>query len=393
MSLALRDLLTLTYRSLTGNGLRSSLTMLGIFMGVLAVNATLQVGAISRAVIAQRLAQRDAPQVTLLPRWVPGRGSISLHNDDLDYLRQRLEGWQAISALQWAGTPLLIFQDQSATPTTMAVTNDFWETADKQLVVGRFFSAADTAEYRPVIILDQFLVDELFNGVDPIGQRVYVEQQPFTVVGVIATNIPEGAPPTGEMFITMAFYHALEGRQTIGSIKIRPERLTEIAAVSEQAKSLLEQRFPDNEFWMFNNISDILQQQETLTATARGLAAVGAIALLVGGIGIANIMIASVTERTAEIGLRRAIGATQAEIMTQFMLEAILLSVVAGGSAIIIVHGLTSVVADRLNLPYRFDLQTAAIALSSAVLVGGGASFLPALRASRLDPVKALRAE
>jgi len=325
---------------------------------------------------------------------VPGVGrSVSLQRDDIDYLKQRLNGWQAISALRWAGSNPLIFQDQEATPSTMAVTNDFWDTANKQLVNGRFFTSADTAEYRPVIILDQFLVEELFNGADPIGQRVYVRQQPFTVVGVIETYVPDGAPPDGEMFITMAFYHALEGRQDIGSIKIRPEQLTELETVSERAELLLKQRFPGSEFWVWNNIEDILEQQQTLTATARGLAAVGAIALLVGGIGIANIMIASVTERTSEIGLRRAIGATQAEIMTQFMLEAILLSVVAGGAAILTVHGLTSLVADRFNLPYQFNIQTAAIALGSALLVGGGASFGPALRASRLDPVKALRAE
>jgi putative ABC transport system permease protein len=394
MSLAIRDLLTLTYRSLAGNGVRSSLTMLGIFMGVLAVNATLQVGAISRTVIAQRLAQRDAPQITLIPRWVPGVGrSVSLQSEDLDYLQQRLNGWQAMSALRWAGSSPLMFQDRQATPSTMAVTNDFWETANKQLVAGRFFTSADTAEYRPVIIVDQFLVDELFDGADPVGQRVYVRQQPFTIVGVVETNLSDGAPPEGEIFITMAFYHALHGHQDIGSIKIRPEQLTELDTVSEQAEMLLQQRFPGNEFWVWNNIEDILEQQKTLRATARGLAAVGAIALLVGGIGIANIMIASVTERTSEIGLRRAIGATQAEIMTQFMLEAILLSVVAGGAAIITVHGLTSIVADRLNLPYQFNLQTAAIAISSALLVGGGASFGPALRASHLDPVKALRAE
>lgn len=394
MSLALPDLLKLTYRSLTGNPLRSSLTMLGIFMGVMAVNATLQVGSISREIIAQELASRDAPQISIVPRWMPGRGfSADLKQDDLEYLKSRLTGWQAISGLRWMGSSSVLYQDQEANPAIMAVTLDFWSTSDKQLTSGRFFTPSDFRDYRPVVILDQFLADSLFEGADPIGERVYMEQQPLMVVGVVASRFFDGEPPSGEMFLPMAFYHALEGRQDIGQIKIRPQNLAEMETVSEAAKQLIEQRFVEQEFWVWNNVEDILQQQQTLRLTSRALAAVGAIALLVGGIGIANIMIASVTERTSEIGLRRAIGATQSEIMTQFMLEAIALSVVAGGLAIVTVHGLTLVVAEQFDLPYRFDPVTASIALGSALVVGGGASFLPALRASQLDPVAALRAD
>jgi putative ABC transport system permease protein len=140
-------------------------------------------------------------------------------------------------------------------------------------------------------------------------------------------------------------------------------------------------------------VEDILEQRQVLQLTSRALAAVGAIALLVGGVGIANIMIAAVTERTAEIGLRRAIGATQPEIMLQFMLEAGLLSLLGGAIAIGTVHGLTLIVSDVFELPYQFEASTAIFSLTSAMGVGVGASFLPALRASRLDPVKALRSE
>jgi putative ABC transport system permease protein len=113
--------------------------------------------------------------------------------------------------------------------------------------------------------------------------------------------------------------------------------------------------------------------------------------LLIGGVGIANITIAAVMERTPEIGLRRAIGATQADIMLQFILEATLLSLAGGVAAIITVHALTVMVANTFELPYEFDSRTAVLSLSSALLVGVGAGFLPALRASQLDPVKALR--
>ena len=126
---------------------------------------------------------------------------------------------------------------------------------------------------------------------------------------------------------------------------------------------------------------------------SKALLVVGAIALIVGGVGIANITIASVIERTPEIGLRRAVGATQLDILLQFILEAAILSLIGGTIAIITVHGATVVVAKQFKLPYKFENRTAILALSSAILVGVGAGFFPALRASQLDPVKALKGE
>nr|WP_238360582.1 FtsX-like permease family protein [Iningainema tapete] len=153
------------------------------------------------------------------------------------------------------------------------------------------------------------------------------------------------------------------------------------------------EKFTGGKFLFWNNVSDIIQQQKTLEMASQGLTVVGAMALLVGGVGIANIMIASVTERTAEIGLRRAVGATQQEIMLQFILEALLLSLIGGVVGLGVVHGLTVVVTDTFKLPYQFDGAIATVALGSALLVGVGASFTPALRASQIDPVKALRSE
>ena len=133
------------------------------------------------------------------------------------------------------------------------------------------------------------------------------------------------------------------------------------------------------------------RQQQILQMTSLALSSVGVISLLVGGVGIANITIAAVVERTSEIGLRRAIGATQREIMLQFILEAALSSLIGGTFALVTVHGLTVVVAKTFTLPYEFEMSTAALSLGSALLVGVGAGFIPALRASKLDPVKALR--
>ncbi|HEY9805445.1 MAG TPA: ABC transporter permease, partial [Candidatus Obscuribacterales bacterium] len=143
MSLALADLLKLTCRSLAGNPLRSSLTLLGVFMGVGAVYATLQVGSISQAIIAAELAKRDAPQIMLFPKWdFRGGAPAQLKAEDMEFLQKRLPQLQAISAADWAGGTQVLFQDREATPLMIAVSQDFLLTSGRKLVAGRFFTAA-----------------------------------------------------------------------------------------------------------------------------------------------------------------------------------------------------------------------------------------------------------
>jgi putative ABC transport system permease protein len=393
MSLSALDLLGITFRSLGRNPLRSALTTLGIFMGVAAVSATLQVGNISRAAIARQLAERGAPQVTVYPQWEVGRPFVQLRLEDMDFLRQRLVGLRAISAFNWAGLTPTVFQDREAMPPMSPVSQDFLLTSGKSLLSGRFFNAEDFASYRPVVAIDKLLADRLFQQQEPVGQTIYAARRPYTVVGVVTTTFDPNSPPEGTLLVPMSVYNALSGSRNIGSIQIRPYKLEDIEDLSRQAEELLQQRFPGQKFTLWNNVDDLLQQQRTLEMASRGLTVVGAIALLVGGVGIANITIASVTERTAEIGLRRAVGATQREIMLQFILEAALLSLIGGTIGLGVVHGLTVVVADIFNLPYQYDGKIAALALGSALLVGVGAGLPPALQASQLDPVKALRSE
>ncbi|MBD2091321.1 ABC transporter permease [Microcoleus sp. FACHB-1515] len=395
MSLSPIDLLHFTYRSLRGNPVRSILTTVGVFMGVTAVSATLQVGSISRAIVARRLAARQAPQVTLFPEWrSPSGVRAQLKQDDMEFLQQRLVGVEAISAVNWNRSMPVVFQGQQAQPDIIAVSQAYLQTSGQSIVAGRFFTGADFAHFRPVVVIDELLATELFQAQNPIGQRIYASRQPYTVIGVIASkNNYDEEQPTGQLILTLTFLSALTGSREIDSFRIRPTQLQDLEAVGDRAEKLLMQRFPGQQFYQFNNVEDILEQQRLLELTSRGLAVVGAISLLVGGIGIANIMIASVTERTAEIGLRRAIGATRIEILLQFILEAALLSLVGGTVAIATVHGLTLVVSKQFNLPYRFEIATAGLTLAAAFGVGIGASLLPAIRASQLDPVQALRSQ
>ncbi len=391
MSLTPIDLLKLTYLSLSGNLLRSALTSVGVFMGVAAVSATLQVGTISRAVVAKKLAEREAPQIVFYPRWQPNVPFQPFRLEDMEFLRKRLIGWRSISSRSWGEESEISFGDRQANPEMYSVSEQFLETSGRSLVTGQFFTQKDLRSFRSVVIIDQILAKNFFADDDPVGKRIYIDYRPYFVRGVMESKLSyEGQEPQGELIIPLSLHIALTGTRSIGGIFIRPKQPENILLIEEQTEKLLKQRFPDRDFWSWNNIEDIKEQQDTLLMVSRSLLAVGAIALLVGGVGIANITIATVMERTAEIGLRRAIGATQADIMLQFILEAALLSLIGGILAIGTVHGITIVVADTFKLPYKFDPPTAGLALGSALLVGVGAGFFPALQASQLDPVKAL---
>jgi len=384
MSISPLDILVLTWDSLRSNPLRSALTGVGVFMGVAAVSATLQVGSISRATIAQQIARREVPHV--------GIWSGRLKLEDMEFLQQRLRGVQAIGASRWIGSVSTIFQEQQANPQAIAVSGDILQTLGRKLLQGRFFNSYDYEKYRSVIAIDKFLAEQLFPDGEAIDRRIYVRGRPYVVVGVVQTKVDD-EEPQGMVMMPLSSHSAMTGKRNINNIALRPEKPEELEGLRDEAEKLLKQRLRGQYFWIGTNIDDILEQQSTLELISASLAGVGAIALVVGGVGIANITIATVMERTPEIGLRLAIGARRQDILLQFIAEAVLLSLLGGTAAIATVHGLTTIVADRFNLPYQFDVQVAGLSLGSAILVGVGAGFVPALQASQLDPVKALRSQ
>ena len=362
-------------------------------MGVASVSATLQVGSISRAVIEKELRGREAPHLTVGLWGVKGREAKL---EDMEFFRQELKGLQAISAVNfvWEFAGSTVFQGREAEPDILAVSPDYLLTSGRRVLAGRSFTKTDFTNYRSVVLIDEFLAKQLFQGQEPMGQLIFTGQNPFLVIGVIETKLnSEEDEPKGGLLMPMSTYNSITGKQRINSVWMRPQNFKDVKNIEAQAKELFKQRFPGSDFFAWNNVDDIIQQRDTFELASRGLTAVGIISLLIGGVGIANITIAAVMERTPEIGLRRAIGATRRDILLQFILEAVLLSLVGGISAIATVHGLTVVVAKTFKLPYAFQSNIAALSLSSALLVGVGAGFLPAVRASQIDPVKALRSD
>jgi putative ABC transport system permease protein len=394
MSISLPDLITITCKSLYSSPLRSGLTMLGVFMGVSAVSATLNVGSITDAQIRAKLAERDRPYV--VPYLTPqgNFGIEELDQTDRQTLQQNVLSIRSISSLSELYLNSVQFEGQEATEIqSLGVSQNYVETTGRKILQGRFFNAADFAQYRPVAIIDRQLVNLLFEGQKAIGKDIYADGTRVTVIGIIETK-SDGSDfkSSGTLWLPQTFAEVLQGGFSLGGLQIGSHKLEDIPQLKEQIEKILTQRHPKSIVYLEDNTEDLLREQELQKTATKALYVVALIALLIGGVGIANISIASVMERIKEIGLRRAIGATQTEVMIQFILEATVLSLVGGTLAIATVHGLTMTATTKfIQAPYQFSSHRAALSLGSALLVGVGASFFPALKASRVDVIQALR--
>lgn len=360
-------------------------------MGVFAVTASLQVRSISSQVVAEELAKKDVPHVRI-SLW----GQQELQLEHVEFLKQRLIGWKAIAGVAFADWGDVRFRDRTTEVRLQSISSGYFDALGTVAIKGNLFSDKEHEQYRSVAIIDELLETELFKAqnsrekdINPIGQRVYMEGKPYRVVGVIKSS--SGWVNQEVVLIPQSTYYASTASRDLSSLIIRPREAKDLEKLGNQAEQLLQERLQPRFIRQRNNFQDIKEQQTTLNMVSNSLLLLAGISLLVGGVGIANITIASVTERTKEIGLRRAIGATSFEIVLQFILEAVFLSLLGGAAAIITVHGLTVVVTDNFEFPYQFEPTTAVFSLGSALLVGVGAGFFPALQASKIDPVKALR--
>ncbi|NET52033.1 MAG: ABC transporter permease [Merismopedia sp. SIO2A8] len=222
MGLAPPDLIRFAYLSLKGNPVRSLLSTIGVFMGVLAVSATLEARNLAQAFLARQLSQREAPQVTIYLDWSSDTSeSIPLKPKDLQVLRQNLSGWGAISAQRfgtWNGT--VLFEGQEAPGDLQPVSVDYLKTSGHQLLSGRFFTPSDIEKYRAVAVIDDWLATELFKGDTAIGKQIHTDNNSYQVIGVV-NSLNEGwweSEPRGSVMISLAMDTAITGRDTLDNI-------------------------------------------------------------------------------------------------------------------------------------------------------------------------------
>jgi len=401
------------WRALAANTLRSILTMLGIIIGVAAVITMIAVGNGATARVQAQMKGLGSNIMLVLPGGVSQAG-VRLGAQT----RQRLteEDAQAIAieipevqvAAPTSRTSGQVVAGNTNWGTTVfGVTNDYLEARDWGLTSGRLFDQAELAGSAKVAWIGATVARELFGEQDPVDQTVRVRGVPMKIVGVL---LPKGQNSMGQDQddVLMIPISTLRNRiwggdatsrlKRVGSISVKIREGQSMKAAEEGIKDLLRQRFKvqvgGEDPFMVRNLTEILQaQEEASRIMTLLLAAVAGISLIIGGIGIMNIMLVSVTERTREIGLRMAVGARGKDILAQFLIEAVTLSLIGGAIGVLL--GAVSTWAVGRFAGWQVSMSIGAILLAAgfSALVGIFFGFYPARRASRLLPIQALRYE
>jgi len=395
-------------QALRASLLRSLLTSLGIIIGVGAVIIVIAISEGNTSSINQRLSTLNPLQLTIRSGSTStggvkgGAGSLqSLTQADADALTQ-LKNVAAVSPIHNANGQI-VFSNQNWSTSIQGVYPGYQQIGSWQMQEGSFFTQADEQNGASVVVLGQTVVDNLFTplGIDPIGQQIRISNVTFTVVGTLASKGSTGFGANADDIAFVPFntvQQRLSGSQFVSSIVLTADNSGDVNSVQAAAQALLEQRHnitnPANDDFTIQNASQILS---TVQATAQSLTillvGVAAVSLIVGGIGIMNIMLVSVTERTREIGIRIAIGARQRDVLMQFLIEAFVLSALGGLVGLIIGPIAAFAIAKTNGYPFVIDPLSILIAFGVSALIGVVFGFYPAQRASRLDPIVALRTE
>jgi len=399
-------------RSLRVNKLRSALTMLGIIIGVGAVIAMVAVGAGASARVAEQIQSLGSNLIIVLSGSVTaggvriGQGSqLTITEDDAAAIAREVPAVQ-VAAPSMRGTAQVVFGNLNWSTGIQGVTADYFEARDWIVLNGRPIIPEDIDGATKVALLGQTTAANLFGDADPVGQIIRIKKVPFTVIGTLDRKGQNSWGQDQDDVLLIPISTAKKkvlGKSNSNpravqaiSVKVRPGE--DMVEAEGQLRDLLRQRhrlqpYQEDDFTV-RNLSEILQtQEESSKVMTYLLAAIASVSLLVGGIGIMNIMLVSVTERTREIGLRMAVGARGRDILGQFLIEAVTLSLIGG--LIGIAAGVGSAEALSYFAEWRTDVAPQAIALAFgfAAAVGVFFGFYPARKAARLDPIEALRYE
>jgi putative ABC transport system permease protein len=393
--------------ALLRNRSRSILTMLGVVIGVAAVIVTVAIGAGARTSVSNQINGLGSNMLIVLPGSINAGGARTGTGGASTLTPQdgiAIAGLPHVAAV----TPVVTIRAQivaagnnwQTTVTGVAPTYTYIRTWP--LASGLFFSQSDVESAAKVCVLGQTVVNSLFpDGSSPLGRSVLIRNVPFIVVGTLAPKGQSGVGQDQDDTILIPYTSALQrltGQTTLASLDVSADDPASIAAVQTGVTALLEQRHrivaPAQDDFAVRNLQDIANAASATAAILQLLlAGVAAVSLLVGGIGIMNIMLVSVTERTREIGLRVAVGARRKAILWQFLTEAILLS--TAGGAIGVAAGVLGsfLVAALAHWPATVPPSTVVLAVAFSALVGVFFGYYPAEKASRLDPITALRFE
>jgi putative ABC transport system permease protein len=399
-------------RALRVNKLRSALTMLGIIIGVAAVIAMVGIGAGAQARVAEQIQSLGSNLIIVLSGSVTSSGirlgtgsQLTISEDDAAAIAREIPLVQA-AAPAVRGTAQVVYGNLNWATVIQGVTPDYFEARDWPVTDGRAINPEDVDGATKIALVGQTTALNLFGEAEPLGQIIRIKKVPFTVVGMLSRKGQNSWGQDQDDVIMIPISTAKKkvlgvsqaNPRSVGSISIKVRADEDMAEAEEQIRALLRQRhrlqpFQDDDFWL-RNLSEVLQtQEESSRVMTYLLAAIASVSLLVGGIGIMNIMLVSVTERTREIGLRMAVGARRRHILLQFLIEAVTLSLIGGIIGIALGLGGSRAISYFAEWRTLVNPESIVIAFGFAAGIGIFFGFYPARKASRLDPIEALRYE
>jgi putative ABC transport system permease protein len=400
------ETLLMAFREVRRNALRSFLTMLGVVIGVGAVIVLVTLGQGASAKVKSDIAKLGDNLLIVSSGAArrgpggPGAAAKSFERTDADAIAKEVSGIQALAPAQ-SSSLLVVNGNQNWRTQVTGTTPEYLTVRGYAIQTGRAFSESEANAARPVCILGQTVVKELFGGSDPLGSQVRLGRVSCEVIGTLQGKGEAAMGQDQDDLVIMplvAFQRRISGNNNIGSIFVSAAKGRPTSLVESQIEALMRERRrlapnAEDDF----NVRDMAEIAATMASTTGALAALlGAIAgvsLLVGGIGIMNIMLVSVTERTREIGIRLSIGALPREVLMQFLVEASVLSSIGGLIGIALGLGGAVAAARGLQVPFILVPRIMIMAFLFSAFIGVLFGFLPAQRAARLNPIEALRHE
>jgi putative ABC transport system permease protein len=402
--------LKISLRALRVNKMRSALTMLGIIIGVGAVIAMLAVGTGASEKISQQISSIGSNLIIILPGSTTsgglrmGMGSQpTLTRDDAEAIQKECSAVQDVAPVL-NGAAQIVYSNQNWSTGVYGTTASMLAIRDWPVASGRAFTDQDIRNATKVAILGQTVVENLFGSIDPVGQMIRIKKVPFMVIGVLDRKgqSPQGQDQDDTIYIPVTtaqkkiFGTSFPGM--VRTIMVKARSTDDLPVAEKQINELLRQRHhlsarQDNDFTV-RNLTQIMQvaEQSTKVMTLL-LGAIASVSLLVGGIGIMNIMLVSVTERTREIGIRMAVGAKTWDIRLQFIIEALTLALIGGIAGILLGVGGSQLLSMFAGWSTVVSTLSVVMAFGFSGLVGIFFGFYPAYKASLLNPIDALRYE
>jgi len=405
----LLNIIRVAFRALVRNKMRAALTMLGIIIGVSAVVAMVSIGQGAQATVQAQIdsigtnllfVSAGAQNVGGVRSGTGDSGTNTLTVEDLDAIKREVPSVSMVTPTVNARGQL-VAGNMNWNTSIQGVSEQYPDVRKWSVQRGEFFTDADVRTAARVLVIGQTIADNMFAGADPIGQTIRVQNLPFRVVGVMARK---GQDPQGRDQDDVAFspYTTVQ-KKILGSPRLQ---IAYVSAVSpdatytaqQQITDLLRQRHKlnanDPDDFTVRNMSDIAEAaNETNNTMTMLLACIAGVSLLVGGIGIMNIMLVSVTERTREIGIRMAIGARSSAVRSQFLIESVVLSLTGGLFGILLGVAVSVAIPRMLGWPTLISTMSIVGSVIFSAAVGIFFGYYPARKAAALDPIDALRYE